>query len=39
MELCGIYERQTGGIVSKSGMKHRFVKIHELAMREVKQDE
>jgi len=39
MELCGIYERQTGEIVSKSGMKHRFVKLHELAMKEVKQDE
>ena len=39
MELCSIYERQTGEIVSKSGMKHRFVKIHELAMKEVKQDE
>ena len=39
MELCSIYERQTGEIVSKSSMKHRFVKIHELAMKEVKQDE
>ena len=36
MELCGIYERQTGEIVSKSGIKHRFVKIHDLAMKEVK---
>ncbi len=32
-ELCTIYESTTGRPVSKSGMKHRFVKIHEIAMR------
>lgn len=30
-ELAAIYERRTGTAVSKSGMKHRFVRIHELA--------
>ncbi|MGM9942373.1 MAG: DNA-binding protein WhiA [Bulleidia sp.] len=30
-ELAAIYEQKTGNAVSKSGMKHRFVKIHELA--------
>lgn len=30
-ELAAIYERRTGAAVSKSGMKHRFVRIHELA--------
>lgn len=30
-ELCALYERKTGTPVSKSGMKHRFVRIHELA--------
>ncbi len=30
-ELCYIYESQTGQTVSKSGMKHRFVRIHEFA--------
>lgn len=30
-ELSGIYESKTGNTVSKSGMKHRFVRIHELA--------
>lgn len=32
-ELCLIYERKTGSVVSKSGMKHRFVKIHSIAMK------
>jgi len=32
-ELANIYEKKTGNKVSKSGMKHRFVKIHEIAMR------
>ena len=30
-ELAGIYEKRTGIHVTKSGMKHRFVRIHELA--------
>ncbi len=30
-ELATYYEESTGKSVSKSGMKHRFVKIHELA--------
>jgi DNA-binding protein WhiA len=30
-ELAAVYERQTGQSVSKSGLKHRFVKIHDLA--------
>jgi DNA-binding protein WhiA len=33
-ELAGIYEKRTGTTVSKSGMKHRFVRIHELAEKE-----
>lgn len=31
LELCALYEEKTGTAVSKSGMKHRFVRIHELA--------
>ena len=30
-ELADIYEKRSGVKVSKSGIKHRFVKIHELA--------
>ena len=30
-ELADIYNRQSGAAVTKSGMKHRFVKIHDLA--------
>ena len=30
-ELAQIYKERTGTVVSKSGMKHRFVRIHELA--------
>lgn len=30
-ELCRVYEEKTGHEISKSGMKHRFVKIHEMA--------
>ncbi len=30
-ELAQIYEQKTGNPVSKSGLKHRFVKLHELA--------
>lgn len=30
-ELAEIYEHRTGTAVSKSGMKHRFVRIHEMA--------
>lgn len=33
MELAQQYQAKTGIIVSKSGMKHRFVKIHDLAMK------
>ena len=29
-ELCAAYEEMTGISVSKSGMKHRFVRLHEL---------
>ena len=36
VELADVYERRTGITVSKSGMKHRFVKIHELAEKERK---
>jgi conserved hypothetical protein len=32
-ELAAILEQQSGSAVSKSGMKHRFVKIHEIAVR------
>ena len=32
-ELSEIYRLRTGNIVSKSGMKHRFVRIHELAQK------
>ncbi len=32
-ELARIYQARTGTVVSKSGMKHRFVRIHELAMK------
>ena len=30
-ELAAIYEERSGNVVSKSGMKHRFNRIHELA--------
>jgi DNA-binding protein WhiA len=33
VELAEEYRRKTGLTVSKSGLKHRFVKIHELAMK------
>ncbi len=33
-ELAEIYEQNTGISVSKSGMKHRFVRIHELAVKD-----
>ena len=32
-ELAEQYQAKTGAVVSKSGMKHRFVRIHELAMK------
>ena len=32
-ELADLLEKETGTAVSKSGMKHRFVKIHEIAVR------
>lgn len=32
-ELCAEYERKNGSTISKSGMKHRFKKIQELAKR------
>jgi DNA-binding protein WhiA len=32
-ELCEEYEKRTGSIMSKSGMKHRFTKIMEIAER------
>ena len=37
LELCALYEEKTGTAVSKSGMKHRFVRIHELAEKGGKQ--
>ena len=36
-ELCVLYEELTGSSVSKSGMKHRFVRMHELAEERRKQ--
>lgn len=30
-ELCAIYEKKKGKSISKSGLKHRFVKLHEIA--------
>jgi len=33
VELAEEYRKKTGLTVSKSGLKHRFVKIHELAMK------
>ena len=38
VELSEIYERRTGIYVSKSGMKHRFVRIHELAEKAGKEE-
>lgn len=35
-ELCELLEEKTGKSVSKSGMKHRFVKIHEIAEKDEK---
>ena len=32
-ELCKVYESVYGNSISKSGLKHRFVKIHEIAER------
>lgn len=32
-ELAEEYEKRTGNIVSKSGMKHRFNRIHEIALK------
>ena len=29
-ELCLLYEKEKGKKISKSGLKHRFVRIHEL---------
>ncbi|MBR3311721.1 MAG: DNA-binding protein WhiA [Solobacterium sp.] len=37
-ELAAVYERRTGITVTKSGMKHRFVRIHELAVKGRKND-
>jgi DNA-binding protein WhiA len=37
-ELAAVYERRTGITVTKSGMKHRFVRIHELASKGRKND-
>ena len=33
-ELCDVYERLYGTPISKSGIKHRFTKIHELALKQ-----
>jgi len=33
-ELTELYRKETGNEMTKSGMKHRFVKLHELAMKE-----
>lgn len=38
-ELAAILEQQSGFAVSKSGMKHRFVKLHEIAVRGHHDDE
>jgi hypothetical protein len=32
-ELSDVYEEKTGTVMSKSGMKHRFNKLHEIAER------
>jgi DNA-binding transcriptional regulator WhiA len=32
-ELCDEYEIRTGTVMSKSGMKHRFTKIMEIAQK------
>lgn len=37
-ELAELYRLRTGNIVSKSGLKHRFVKIHELREKAEKND-
>lgn len=34
-ELCELLEEKTGKSVSKSGLRHRFIKIHEIAESEV----
>ena len=33
-ELSKLYEQETGDSVSKSGLRHRFIRIHELAEEE-----
>lgn len=33
-ELCDLLEEKTGKSVSKSGLRHRFVKIHEIAWKD-----
>ena len=38
-ELAELYRMQTGNVVSKSGLKHRFVKLHEWRERIEKNDE
>ena len=38
-ELAELYRVQTGNVVSKSGLKHRFVKLHEWRERIEKNDE
>ena len=30
-DLCFLYEERTGNSISKSGLRHRFIRIHELA--------
>ena len=39
LELAALYEQAYGKSVSKSGMKHRFVKLHDLAAEGRKEDE
>ena len=31
LELCELYERETGNTITKSGMKHRLARLSELA--------
>lgn len=38
LELCDIYYRKTGSVISKSGIKHRFNKIHSIATALIEQN-
>lgn len=38
LELCDIYYKRTGSVISKSGIKHRFDKIHTIATTLIEQN-